>query len=128
MKQQTERPNMKTYWMSFVKNHKNVGVIITDADDEELALNKTKNLGLFPGGQAMLFEMDLGDPMAVKEIKHWGKDRLIKPEELLAENYKKIKDAPQEAQRQLGQHVTVICEECAQGVPHTQNQNQKDQA
>jgi hypothetical protein len=110
---------MKTYWMSFVKNHKNVGVIITDADGEEAALSKTKNMGLYPGGEAMLFAMNLSDPEAIAEIRRWGKDRLIKPEELLAANYKKIKDAPAEAQDQMQNYVTVICEQCAQGVPHT---------
>jgi hypothetical protein len=110
---------MNTYWMSFVKNHKNVGVIITDADGEEAALSKTKNMGLYPGGEAMLFKMELNDPDCIAEIRRWGKDRLIKPGELLAAHYKKVGDAPAEAQEQMQEHVTVICEQCAQDVPHT---------
>jgi|SRR5215472_11190572 len=106
---------MKTYWISFVKHHKNVGIIITDADSEEAAVSKTKNMGLCPGGQAALFEMDITDPVALKEIEHWGKDRVIKPEALLSERYQKIGDLPVHP----NERVTIICEQCVAGVPHS---------
>jgi len=106
---------MNTYWMSFVKNHKNVGVIITDARDEESALSKVKNMGLFPGGETALYQMDTSDPDAIAEIRQWGKDRLINPDDLRAANYIRIGDLPPQA----GEHLTVICEQCAADVPHT---------
>lgn len=68
---------MKTYWVSFGTKH---GVVITDAENEQQALDKLRRLRLHSGGEAMLFDMP--HPEAQEEIAQWGKDRLISPLEL----------------------------------------------
>jgi hypothetical protein len=87
---------MKTYWLSFVVDGKNMGVIITDAPDEKAAIRKTWQMGINPGGEVLAFERtgDLGD--TDEEILLLGKDRLISPEELTAQGYKKISELPPE--------------------------------
>jgi hypothetical protein len=108
---------LKTFWMSFSTDNANKGVIITDAKNDEAALAKVKTMGLYPGGQVLCYAMDTNDPRARWEISRWGKDRLINREELIKAGYMSI--GTNETLMEIAtKNGTLICEQCAQGVPH----------
>lgn len=75
---------MKTFWISFCSNEtgKNLGVCIVDGEDKTTALSRTTELGINPGGEAVLCEGP-----TEREINKYGKDRLISREELIGDGY-----------------------------------------
>lgn len=85
---------MVTYWISFVGNDGPLGCCIVDGHDVEDVIYKTHLLKINPGGEALVIPFDLNDPEAVAEIKKWGKDRLMLPEELLNKGAQKVSDHP----------------------------------
>lgn len=102
---------MKTYFISFVKDHKNVGCCIVDGKNTKDAHRRTKKLKINPGGQAMFYEMN-GSPDSVAEINRWGKDILISPEELRKDGYQQLKDVGAVERRWIESHrgVSLVCE------------------
>lgn len=95
---------MKTWWVSFAGDEGNRGVCIVDADDQGAAIAKIKTLGINPGGEAMFFEMPFE---ALDEIVKWGRDRLIKPEELKVAGYKKLSQCTEEEKHFIENHPNV---------------------
>lgn len=72
---------MNTYWMSF--SNPNIargflGVIITDATSPHEALQKTRKMGLNPGGEVKIFQLKND---ATEDYTSY-KDRLLKREDL----------------------------------------------
>ncbi len=100
---------MNTYWISFVGDEGQRGVCIVDASDQEHALDRAKQLGIHPGGEAMLYEMP---EEAADEIRTWGKDRLIRPDELKEAGYRKLGDCTEEQIERIENHprVSRACE------------------
>lgn len=82
---------MNTYWISF-SDGKHLGCCIVDAIDEDSALQKTNDLGINPGGEAMIILFPENDSVSDGEIVRWGKDRIITTAELDAEGYTHTKD------------------------------------
>ena len=76
---------MRTFWISFANDEENLGVFITDAEDEQEALVKAMSNG-DPGGQAIIIDITAAsnDVSTIKEVLELGKDRLVTPEELKA--------------------------------------------
>ncbi len=109
---------MKTYWISFA-NKTSLGCCIIDAIDQKSAIDKTKSLGINPGGEALLFEMPT-DGSADIEINQWGKNTLISPQQLKEDGYKKLSEAPKEIKNHINHSpaVTRICEKCNNNEPH----------
>lgn len=101
---------MKTYWISFV-DETNLGCCIVDAENEKEAIEKTLELKINPGGEAMLCELPAnGD--ADDEIKKWGKNRLISQEDLMNDGYKKLKDFDDETRHIIEGYegLSIVCE------------------
>ena len=100
---------MKTWWVSFAGDEGSRGVCIVDADDQGAAIAKIKTLGINPGGEAMFFEMPFE---ALDEIVKWGRDRLIKPEELKVAGYKKLSQCTDEEKHFIKNHPNVsrVCD------------------
>lgn len=101
---------MNTYWVSFTEG-KNLGCCIIDAEDEEKALTKINDLKINPGGEVMLFIMS-NDEVALKEIDKWGKNKLISPEDLLNDGYRKLGELNEEELNDAKHASTVICTCC----------------
>lgn len=111
---------MKTYWISFAKKKVgNLGCCIIDAVDQKSAIDKTKTLGIFPGGEALLFELPT-DGSADQEINQWGKNILITPDLLKADGYQKVNELELEIITHIDHDPTVtrICEKCNNNEPH----------
>lgn len=82
---------MKTFWISFALNGKNLGVCLVDANNSTQAVSVARELKINPGGEALIFEMETtGD--AINEIATLGKNRLITPKELKEREYIKLGD------------------------------------
>jgi hypothetical protein len=110
---------MRTFWISFAnEEHGSFGVVITDAVDEPSAVQKVKNLGLYPGGEARLYDMT----ECPEEVAQWQKDRLIAPRELRDAGYISTKNIPDEINQVLDadSRVVTICEDCIHDQPGNQ--------
>lgn len=92
---------MKTYWISFATKKINLGCCIIDAENEKEAINKTIELKINPGGEAMFTVMPPDNLTVQEEIKLWGKDRLISLEDLKNRNYKQLKDLSENDQERI---------------------------
>lgn len=111
---------MKTYWMSFaIRGDKNLGCVITDAPNAEIAHTNVTKAGLNPGGEVMIWEMDLRDQECCEEIKKYGKNRLISKEELLSGGAKSVGDlTPEEAAKIDAMATARVCKQCNEDPAH----------
>ncbi len=80
--------NLKLYWFSFAGKNGNLGICIVEAKNKELAHEKTHELKINPGGEALIVEMK-GEE-AMKEAKEFEKNRLYTPKEMRAKDYESI--------------------------------------
>jgi hypothetical protein len=102
----------KTFWISFATDETgNLGCCIVDAKNETDAIKKTWKLKINPGGQAMLTEYALNESAKI-EIAKWGKNKLISPEDLMNDGYKKLKDLDLDLQDKITNltRVSGVCE------------------
>lgn len=74
---------MKWYWLSFVINDVNQGCCNVQAENAEDALRKTHLLGINPGGEVMIYEIENA------EVEP---DKLISRAELIKLGYISLKD------------------------------------
>lgn len=100
------RRSLKTYWLSFVKNHVNAGCCMVDAQGPSHAVSRATELGINPGGEVAIMEL----PADAEDLQNWPKDTLIPREQLVAHGYQRVGD------RQIP--AEVICEDCNRGVAH----------
>lgn len=104
---------MNTYWISFVENShspraKSLGCCIVDGDDPELALQRASNLGINPGGEAMLFPITNDSP----DLFFFKRDTFISAEELKEIGYSQFADIPEEKWKDAAGKFDTICEKC----------------
>jgi hypothetical protein len=85
---------MALLWLSFVKDGKFAGVVITDAPDVGVAALKCHAMGVNPGGEIMSFEL----PEDATRERGYPRDTLLNEEFLKADGQKKIVDLPPEQQ------------------------------
>lgn len=99
---------MAIYFISFVKDNKNVGVCIVEAKNERAAHKKTLKLKINPGGQAMISAL----PEDSHDVQRWGKNVYISPEELLNDGYKKGSDVSDAEWKSIQRdpRVSMVCE------------------
>ncbi len=105
---------MKTFWISFANDDEgNLGCCIVDAESSKEAILMASELGINPGGEAMIWEMPDDNEDATAEINKYGKNILIRPEQLLSEGYRKTNEMDDETQQYIIEHpkMTVISEE-----------------
>ncbi len=102
---------MKTYWISFA-NEQNLGCCIIDAESEEGAYTKANELGLNPGGEVLVLQIDTTTLDGLAEIGRWGKNRLISKEELINDGYKTLPDMDDDIINDVMASGSIICEDC----------------
>lgn len=88
---------MNTYWISFATDDECLGICIVDAISEHLAIAKSIELSINPGGEAAIMEMPITNEAAT-EIESLGKNRLVSQDELIYLEYKKLKELPEKIQ------------------------------
>ena len=88
---------MPLLWLSFVKDDKFAGVVVTEADGIAEATAKCWRNGVNPGGEVMCYEIPEG---ATKE-RGYPRDTLLSEAFLKADGHKKIKDLPPEMQEMI---------------------------
>lgn len=99
---------MNTYWLSFAEPEKpNLGVCLLDALDVESAIHKASALGLNPGGEVLVYQID-----DQEEINSLGKNRLIPREELTSKGYRPLTDLDEDEAEFRFKLGTVACECC----------------
>ena len=87
---------MKTFWISFSGENGAQGICILDSESDKLAVRKALDMGIHPGGEAAVFEMS-NSASSREEIRSFGKDKLITPEELKKRGYETIEEMGQDA-------------------------------
>lgn len=111
---------MKTYWLSFaIRSKGNLGCVITDAPNPEIAYSNVCKANLNPGGKVAIWEMNLNDPAAIREIELFGKNRLITVEELKNGGAKKVGDLTEEEQEKIESYQAArVCQQCNEDPAH----------
>jgi hypothetical protein len=85
-------------WLSFVRDGKFAGVVITEAMDVADAASKCWRIGVNPGGEIMSFQI----PEDAAKERSYPRDTLLSEDFLKADGHKKIKDCPPDVQKALG--------------------------
>ncbi len=92
---------MKRYWISFSAPHQNLGVVLTTAENQQAAITHLKEIGVSPGGEAMLIECPLpGQDIEVDlELARFQQDRLYSVAEMHKMKYKTLTELGPEDQQ-----------------------------
>lgn len=106
---------LNRYWLSFAQG-KNLGVIMTKARSVGEAVEKTKVMGINPGGQVVVVSMPAPgvSSQADSDWEKFPKDTLITLEQLHAEGYRTIREQGPEAEETArnDERVQIVCQEC----------------
>lgn len=89
---------MSLMWLSFVKDERFAGVVITEANDVADAARKCWANGCNPGGEIMSFVI----PEDAAKERSYPRDTILSEEFLKSDGHKKVKDCPAEVRRALG--------------------------
>lgn len=103
---------MKYYWISFAAPGKgNLGCCIVQAESEKAAHEKTITLGINPGGEVLIVQINSEHPSGKREIEKWGLNRLISKAELLGDGYQSVGEHGEEGRNYNGPRA-VVCDHC----------------
>ena len=101
---------MRTWWLSYADEDRNLGVAIVDAESCQAAIAKANALGIHPGGEVLAIEGPV--PGADEEVEAeiaslGGRDRLIGKDALLSKNYHPYQELPRHHQEKLERSLVV---------------------
>lgn len=114
LKRSKTKRSLKTYWLSFVVNHRNAGCCMVDAKNPTAALARATELGINPGGEVAITQL----PRNAEDLFNWPKDTLIPREKLVARGYQPVAKGPTGAKVPLPKGTQVVCEDCNRGIQH----------
>lgn len=95
---------MNSYFISFATKDGNRGVVCTDATSELAALTKVTDAGLNPGGEAAIWRC------LKSEANDLGRDKLITPEEMRAQDYKSRSQVSKAKADAFMAKASIVCE------------------
>lgn len=97
---------MNSYFMSFSTREGNLGVVVTDADNELGALANVNRLGINPGGEVAIWQT------YKEEANRLGRDRLISSATMRSMGYVSQRDVTPIEQDYRMEMATRICQGC----------------
>lgn len=96
------------WYISFAVPNKFLGACYVEGEDEGAAIARTKELGINPGGQAMLIPV----PPHMSSVSSLPLNRLISFNELKEGGIERYRAMSDHKRSQIDRIASIVCEDC----------------